>query len=78
MHLNYDNRRKNSQLLIRTFEYISITLLAALSVNKPSDALRTVYFDKALEIIQMEEYQETDFTNEDATDSNSKGKKIEV
>ena len=71
----YDRLKNNLQLITRKIEYNIIILLAALSVNKPSDALRTVYFDKALEIIQMEEYGSW---NEDETGSSNNGKiKIE-
>ena len=75
MH-NLQSSEKQFTTDYNKIKYNIIILLAALSVNKPSDALRTVYFDKALEIIQMEQYN---FSNEDETDSNNNGKiKIEL
>ena len=49
-------------------------LLGAVSLNKESDALKNAYFEKAIQIIQMEDYQGKDFSVEDITDSDKSGK----
>ena len=57
-------------------KYFLFILLGALSLTKESDGLRNVYFEKAIQIIQMEEYPEIEFGSVDVNEIEKIGKKI--